>query len=466
MVGPSRVLYVESDREFAGPAVTALEAALSGGTVELVHDAGAARARIAEAAFDCVVSAQTLPETAGTDLCAWLREVDPTLPFVLLADGPVAVGDAVAAGVTATLGKASVAADGDRLTAAVAAAVDRERDRDRYGVGQAVEGYGAWTYDARSGAFHTTESLRRLHGHAPETPLDFDQSVADYHPDDREAVRSAFRRAADAGESFDVDARLGEDEPRWVRVRGYPQSVDGTVVLVRGTTRDITDSRRRERNLRQRNERLEEFAQVVSHDIRNPLQVADGNLGLAEETCDSAAFERVRAAHRRIEAIVDDLLTLAQQGRHIAETEPVDVVALARESLTTSDAPSVTLSAVGECRVEADPDRLRQLFENLFRNADEHPPGEVTVTVGPVDPMATTTRAGGDQKRGFYVADDGPGIPDEQREQVFEPGYTRAEDGTGFGLAIVAQITDAHGWDARVTESLDGGARFEFLEQS
>jgi signal transduction histidine kinase len=93
---------------------------------------------------------------------------------------------------------------------------------------------------------------------------------------------------------------------------------------------------------------------------------------------------------------------------------------------------------------------LQQLFENLFRNALEHGETVETVAVGAL----------GDGP-GFYVADDGVGIPESERDEVFESGYTTNEDGTGFGLAIVTDIADAHGWDVTVTESESGGARFE-----
>jgi signal transduction histidine kinase len=75
----------------------------------------------------------------------------------------------------------------------------------------------------------------------------------------------------------------------------------------------------------------------------------------------------------------------------------------------------------------------------------------VTVTVGDLADDA-----------GFFVADDGPGIPPDERETVFEAGHSTAPDGTGFGLAIVDGIADAHGWTVRVTDSATGGARFEF----
>ena len=101
----------------------------------------------------------------------------------------------------------------------------------------------------------------------------------------------------------------------------------------------------------------------------------------------------------------------------------------------------------------ADVDRLQQLLENLFRNAIEHGGKDVTIRVGAID-----------EDGGFYVADNGPGIPPEDRKQVFESGYTTADDGTGFGLAIIKEIADAHGWIITITESANGGAQFDIRE--
>lgn len=81
-------------------------------------------------------------------------------------------------------------------------------------------------------------------------------------------------------------------------------------------------------------------------------------------------------------------------------------------------------------------------------NAVELTTPDVTVSVGELP-------------GGFYVADDGPGIPPAERERVFDTGYSTTDDGTGFGLSIVQRAVDAHGWEITVTEGTDGGARFE-----
>jgi signal transduction histidine kinase len=101
--------------------------------------------------------------------------------------------------------------------------------------------------------------------------------------------------------------------------------------------------------------------------------------------------------------------------------------------------------------LEADSDRLRQLLENLLRNAVVHAAPAPEIRVGSLA-----------DAEGFFLEDDGPGVPEADRERVFEAGYTDHDDGTGFGLPIVRRIADAHGWSVRLTEGPAGGARFEF----
>jgi PAS domain S-box-containing protein len=216
-----------------------------------------------------------------------------------------------------------------------------------------------------------------------------------------------------------------------------------------GVIRDVSDRKRREEALREKNERLEEFASIVSHDLRNPLNVAQGRLDLAREERDSEHLEAVADAHERMETLIDDLLTLARDGDGVEETERVALRELAEECWKGVETADATLRVETDRTIRADRSRLRQVLENLVRNAVEHADEGVTVTVGDLD-------------GGFYVADDGPGIPEGEREAVFETGYTTSDDGTGFGLKIVEAVASAHGWDVEVTESDGGGARFEF----
>ena len=236
------------------------------------------------------------------------------------------------------------------------------------------------------------------------------------------------------------------------------------VELLVDRARSALDRVERERQLRRENERLEEFASVVSHDLRNPLEIALGRTALLQEELDNEHVDETADALDRMTAIVEDTLTLARQGRTVGETERVSLTALVGRCWDTVDTGRATLEVEGDLVVRADGDRLRNVFENLFRNAVEH--SSTGSQASPDDALehggdAVTVRVGR-LDDGFYVEDDGPGIPESERETVFEPGHTSATDGTGFGLTIVKRIAGAHGWDVRVVDGRDGGARFEF----
>jgi len=226
---------------------------------------------------------------------------------------------------------------------------------------------------------------------------------------------------------------------------------DETDVLA--TYIDITDRNEAKQRLERRTEELEDFANVVSHDLRSPLNVASGHLDLLAKECDSPHVDTIRNAHTRMQELIENILMLAKQGRSVDETQPVDLGACASQSWETVGTADATLVIETAETIDADESRLRQLFGNLFRNAVEHGGDDVTVTVGDLDD-------------GFYVADDGPGIPASERSRVFESGHTSTEDGTGFGLSIVEEIVDAHDWAIAVTESDDGGARFDVTDVS
>ena len=233
-----------------------------------------------------------------------------------------------------------------------------------------------------------------------------------------------------------------------------------------GTIRDITDLRERERELEAQNERLEAFTGVVSHDLRNPLSVANGYVEILSEDIDRDELELVDSALDRMSILIDDLLRLAREGRAIDNPAPVSLTGVAAAARNTVDSGGGTITIEDDICFMADESRFQQLLENLMRNAVEHGStspdsearrdavehggGDVTVTVGALP-----------DEPGFYVEDDGPGIPPEDRETVFYPATSDSDPGLGLGLAIVKEVVDAHGWDVAVTESADGGARFE-----
>jgi len=224
------------------------------------------------------------------------------------------------------------------------------------------------------------------------------------------------------------------------------EDFDGYVVV----SEDTTVSKQYEQMLERQNDRLKEFTDVIAHDLRNPLNVIDGRLELFRETRDDAHIDHVEETIERMERLVDDLLRVARQGNVVTDPAPTDLEAVVERAWEgiprLSDGASLEYDPVGP--VGANSDRLCELFENLFRNAVEHGGTDVTVHVGPLD-------------HGFFLEDDGPGIPPEHREAVFDHGYSSVDDGSGYGLSVVRTIANAHGWDVRTVEGEDGGARFE-----
>jgi signal transduction histidine kinase len=231
----------------------------------------------------------------------------------------------------------------------------------------------------------------------------------------------------------------GSTFPVAIHVRRHTVDGEPRFIVI---SRDISDRKQRERQ-------LEEFASVVSHDLRNPLGVAKGRTDILREECDSDHLDTIENAHARMENLIDDLLTLAREGEQVSRTEVVDLAGLAEDCWQTVDTGDATLRVTADRRIRADPGRLRQLLENLFRNSVEHGGPGVTVTVGDLP-----------DDDGFYVADDGPGIPESDRDQVFEAGFSTASGGTGFGLSIVERIANAHGWSVGLGDG-EGGACIE-----
>jgi signal transduction histidine kinase len=241
-----------------------------------------------------------------------------------------------------------------------------------------------------------------------------------------------------------------ETEGRLVEVRRSDvtrqEQESGEVLLLQ----DVTEQRQQRRELKRKNERLDQFAKVVSHDLRNPLTVAKGNLALEQETNDSKQLATASNALDRMEALIDDVLTLSRQGQSVSDPERTTLSSVVNKAWGVVDSLEATLTVESDLTLLADSDRLQQLLENLFRNAIEHGRNDVSIRVGSLP-----------ENDGFYIADNGPGIPVDERDDVFESGYSTAESGTGFGLAIVNEIVDAHGWRIDVTDSEDQGARFE-----
>ncbi len=312
----------------------------------------------------------------------------------------------------------------------------------------------AVAYDIRSGepiAREVNSAFERKFGYDAETVVgeNIDEFIV---PDGQEAEATALNEDLRRGESLHLETRRQTtDGVIDVLLHVVPLTVGEESPQGFSIYTDITERKQRERELELQNERLEEFASIVSHDLRNPLNVACGYLELARDGGDDEYFEKIEAAHDRMDELVDGLLSLAREGRLVGETDSVDVETVAGMAWDCVRTGEASLE-VEPGRIEADRDRLVTLFENLFANAVTHGGSAVTVRIGYLDD-------------GFFVEDDGVGIPEALYERVLSPGYTNTDGGTGLGLAIVSDIASAHGWEVRVTSGASGGARFEFYDE-
>jgi len=318
--------------------------------------------------------------------------------------------------------------------------------------------------DALADVFYVVDTDRRIRrwndravavtGHDDDA-LDGIDAVSLFASDHRDRVADAVGTAFDEGHAT-VTADLVTDDGERVPFEftaARLADADGTPTGLVGVGRDISDRRERERTLEAQNRRLERFARIVSHDLRNPLSVAQGRLELARDRLDGTDEDlaAVAGAHGRMAQLIDDLLALARQGETARAEVPVALADLAAESWEHVDSGDARLAVETDAVVVADEGQLRGLLENLLGNSVQHGrDGDepLTITVGAIDD-------------GFFVADDGIGVSPDEREAVFEAGHTTGDDGTGLGLAIVEEAAEAHGWTVTVTESEGGGARFE-----
>jgi signal transduction histidine kinase len=193
--------------------------------------------------------------------------------------------------------------------------------------------------------------------------------------------------------------------------------------------------------------RLEDLRALVSHDLGNPLNLAAGRLDLVSMECDSEHIEHVESGLQQIEALADEGTTFVTVGREVTDREPLSLEEIGRDCWRYAGTQRGTLD-IEETTIHADAERLRRILNELIENTMVHTDGPVTVEIGPLETAG-----------GFYVADDGPGIPDDEREYVFDRGYTTVSDRDGNGLAIVDEIVQAHGWQVHLADG--PGTRIE-----
>ncbi|GGK74681.1 hybrid sensor histidine kinase/response regulator [Haloarcula sebkhae] len=345
----------------------------------------------------------------------------------------------------------------------------RERELERYETIIEAVGDPVYTLDDEGVFTYVNEAVKRLTGFESDELVGEHISTIMAGEDisrGSDLIRTMLSDPTRQNVTFETDIvdQAGEHTPIEIHIALLP-AADGEFNGTAGIIRDISDRKKRERQ-------LAEFASVVSHDLRNPLNVVKGRISVARTSGDVSHLEAAASAADRMDELINDLLTLARQGDTVGETTMVDLAALAGQAWVDVETGEATLEKDGTATIEADAARLRAVFENLFRNSVEHgttnsraQSDDTGAHEGCADNEPITVSVG-TTDTGFYIADDGVGIPPEERDDVFGRGYTTSDTGTGFGLAIVDEVAQAHGWAVSVTESESGGARFEFTTSS
>ncbi|WP_096395476.1 ATP-binding protein [Halorubrum trapanicum] len=460
---PIDLLYVNDDDQLRELVSTRLRDECDRLRIETADSAAEGERLLAEASIDCVLCDHHMPEVTGVEFLKRVREERPDLPFLLFTNTgtETVASESIEAGVTDYVIQDTIENQAPLLARKIVTYVEhrraqRERDRTNRRLREiaAVTDQVWWVFSP------TWDELRFINdgheaifGQSPaelrEDPTTFLDRV---HEDDADRVRQAMASCS-KGTSQVVEYRVEKSDAvrLWVESRCKPiTDEDGDVTSLVGLTRDITDRKLYERELTETVDQLEEFTATVSHDLRNPLNVAAGNLSMAASEVENERVDTALDAVARMDALIDELLALAKEGQTLGDRREVPFGEVVEKSYENVRAPESTLRITGTVPLSCDSARLTQAFENIIRNAVEHGGSDVTLTAGVLP-----------DGRGVFIEDDGPGIPPAERERAFEKGHTTREDGSGFGLAIVERIVDAHGWEVRVADEAAGGARFE-----
>jgi PAS domain S-box-containing protein len=269
-----------------------------------------------------------------------------------------------------------------------------------------------------------------------------------------------------------ADGVVAEREHRLTRLDG--ESFWGAVSAIRTETpdgpvfdaliQDVTERVDSEQSLAERTERMEVLNQLLRHDIRNDMAVIGATLDVLEDHVDETGADHLDTLRERTDHVVE----LTHTARNITETLSVESgesleAEPVRVDTVLADAVSNASSSFphAEIRVDGDPpnvtvaatEMLESVFRNLLNNAVQHNDGEPTVVV---------TATADDDTVTVRVADDGPGVPDKQKQRVFERGEKGpTSDGTGLGLYLVGVLVDSYGGEITVTDNDPQGAVFE-----
>lgn len=466
--GPIRILHLDDE-----PAITDLTTAFLEKEFEEFEtisenapDQALERLRQDEHEVHCVVSDYDMQAMDGLEFLEEVRKINPDLPFILFTGkgSEEIASEAISRGVTDYLQKESGSDQytvlGNRIRNAVGQyRAEREIETRSRWYQQILKHSSDYVMivDNMGRVKYVSPAIERVMGYT-QSEIIGTNSFENVYPDDREYAATAMSKTIEnPSEEVTVEfrAEAKDGSTLWLEARGSNFLDDPIIEGVMVNVRDITKRKNREQALERQKERLQELTSFLSHDVQNQLSVVSGYIDLARNQEDFGELKNAISGVKRIEQLIDQARKLAQSEKEITDYEAIELSTIVEQSWETVAGADVgaTVTIDADITFEADRKRLRSMIENLLVNAIEHGGTDVSVRVGAIETAG--------ERNGFYIADDGPGIAPEDREKVFEANYTTTGDGAGLGLAIVTQAAEVHGWNVEVTESAEGGARFE-----
>ena len=453
------VLVVDDDPDILDLTSTFLEREKDGFSVITHADPTDAIEQVDQVDVDAIVSDYDMPSLNGLEFLEAIREDYKNIPFILFTGkgSEDIASEAISKGVTdypeKQTGPEQYALLANRISNAVEqyhASETLKRSQQKFSkvVRNSTDVLGI--VDKKGEFKYISPACENTLGYKQEELIG--ECAFDYMPpDDRqEAMNEFFAAIENPDRGPTVEFRFEDPDGGWtiVEARGEnlfdDEFINGFVV----NARDIGELKQRERELEQQNEQLQNMRKMLSHDLRSPVSVASESLFLYRDTENEKWLEKTETAVQRMDEILDKVTTLSIDDTSITDTETVELRDIVSSVWDTIQTKGAQLHIQDSKKFEADPSRLKQIFENLIRNAIEHSTGEVIIKVG------TTNE-------GIYVEDTGPGIAEDEHDDVFDSGYTTDPANTGFGLSIVKEIVVGHGWEISLIEGENGGARFE-----
>lgn len=419
--------------------------------------------------YDCIISDYNMPEMNGLQFLDIVRQkYDEELPFILLtgAGSEDVASNAIRKGANDYIKKdindSQYKLLANRISNYVSdyrtkQELSNKRQELRYEqkiLNQAINGMKDIFYvmETSGEIIRLNKSGEKFINRIINQPLVDNPNLFDVFPNDQKCqIKKSISTVKNGNHTrINLTSYDNQNNKIELEIKHSPlQDSQGNVLRIVGIARDVTEENEYKRTLKNKNKKLDKFAKIISHDIRNPLSIARGHLNLyIEENGTHQNLEKTQKSINRIETILDDILEIAKTTDEKINKEKVNIQSIIQDCWENIDRKNSNLTIDTTKEISLNKKLASRLFENMFKNSIKHGGDDVEIKIGSLE-------------NGFYIEDNGKGIPKEKRSKIFNLNYTTSETGEGLGLTIVKYVCDSHNWDIIVTESSTGGARFE-----